>query len=48
MALRCFPNTIIITAPKDFVARFHGRMPVVLDERDYGRWLAGSEDPKNC
>jgi putative SOS response-associated peptidase YedK len=21
-------------------------MPVVLDERDYGRWLADSEDPR--
>jgi putative SOS response-associated peptidase YedK len=38
--------TIITTAPNDFVARFHDRMPVVLDERDYGRWLDGSEDPK--
>ena len=38
--------TIITTAPNDFVARFHDRMPVVLDERDYGRWLDGSEDPR--
>jgi putative SOS response-associated peptidase YedK len=38
--------TIITTAPNDFVARFHDRMPVVLDECDYARWLDGSEDPK--
>jgi putative SOS response-associated peptidase YedK len=39
--------TIITTAPNDFVARFHDRMPVVLDERDYGRWLDGSENPQD-
>jgi putative SOS response-associated peptidase YedK len=38
--------TIITTAPNDFVARFHDRMPVVLDERDYGRWLEGTESPQ--
>lgn len=39
--------TIITTAPNDFVKRFHDRMPVILDERDYGRWLDGSENPKD-
>lgn len=39
--------TIITTAPNDFVARFHDRMPVVLDERDYGRWLEGTESPRD-
>jgi putative SOS response-associated peptidase YedK len=39
--------TIITTPPNDFVARFHDRMPVILDERDYGRWLEGSGDPQD-
>jgi putative SOS response-associated peptidase YedK len=39
--------TIITTAPNDFVARFHDRMPVILDERDYGRWLEGSDNPQD-
>jgi putative SOS response-associated peptidase YedK len=37
--------TIITTAPNDFVRRFHDRMPVILDESDYGRWLGGA-DPR--
>src|SRR5688572_472293 len=37
---------IITTAPNDFVARFHDRMPVVLDPCDYGRWLDGSGSPQ--
>jgi putative SOS response-associated peptidase YedK len=39
--------TIITTTPNDFVGRFHDRMPVVLDERDYGRWLEGNESPQD-
>jgi putative SOS response-associated peptidase YedK len=39
--------TIITTAPNQFVARFHDRMPVILDERDYGRWLEGSDNPQD-
>lgn len=35
--------TIITTAPNDFVRRFHDRMPVVLDENDYGGWLHGDD-----
>ncbi len=35
--------TIITTAPNDFVRRFHDRMPVILDEADYGRWLEGED-----
>jgi putative SOS response-associated peptidase YedK len=38
---------IITTAPNDFVARFHDRMPVILDERDYGRWLHGGDNPQD-
>jgi putative SOS response-associated peptidase YedK len=39
--------TIVTTEPNDFVARFHDRMPGVLDERDYGRWLDGSQDARD-
>jgi putative SOS response-associated peptidase YedK len=39
--------TIITTVPNAFVARVHDRMPVVLDERDYGRWLDGSGNPRD-
>jgi putative SOS response-associated peptidase YedK len=35
--------TIITTAPNDFVKRFHDRMPVILDEVDYDRWLTGDD-----
>ena len=38
--------TIVTTAPNDFVKRFHDRMPVVLEESDYARWLSG-EDPRD-
>lgn len=38
--------TIVTTAPNDFVKRFHDRMPVVLEESDYRRWLSG-EDPRD-
>ncbi|MCC6427305.1 MAG: SOS response-associated peptidase [Phycisphaerales bacterium] len=34
--------TIITTAPNEFAARFHDRMPVILDRADFERWL----DPK--
>lgn len=37
--------TIMTTAPNDFVARFHDRMPVVLEARDFDEWL-NSEDPR--
>jgi putative SOS response-associated peptidase YedK len=38
--------TIVTTAPNDFVSRFHDRMPVVLEETDYARWLDG-DDPRD-
>jgi putative SOS response-associated peptidase YedK len=31
--------TMIITAPNDFVAEVHDRMPVILDQADFGAWL---------
>jgi putative SOS response-associated peptidase YedK len=34
--------TIITTAPNEMMAEVHDRMPVILDARDFGRWL----DPK--
>ena len=34
--------TMIITEPNEFVAQVHDRMPVLLDEKDYGPWLSGS------
>jgi putative SOS response-associated peptidase YedK len=33
---------MIITEPNEFVAEVHDRMPVLLAERDFGRWLNGS------
>jgi putative SOS response-associated peptidase YedK len=36
--------TIISTAPNQVVAPLHNRMPVILERRDYGRWLAS--DPQ--
>jgi len=37
--------TIVTTEPNDFVRRFHDRMPVVLDEKDYDHWLT-ADDPQ--
>lgn len=34
--------TMVTTTPNEFVARFHDRMPVVLDDRDAERWLGDS------
>jgi putative SOS response-associated peptidase YedK len=39
--------TILTVAPNEFVARFHDRMPVVLDARDYERWLL-DDDPRDA
>lgn len=36
-------DTIITTAPNGFVKRFHDRMPVILDEADYDRWLTAGD-----
>lgn len=30
---------IVTTLPNDLIAGFHNRMPVILDQRDYGSWL---------
>jgi putative SOS response-associated peptidase YedK len=32
--------TIITTDPNELTERFHDRMPVILRQRDYARWLA--------
>lgn len=39
--------TIITTGPNQVVAPLHNRMPVILEPRDYARWLAsdGEEPP---
>jgi putative SOS response-associated peptidase YedK len=31
--------TLLTTAPNELVAELHDRMPVILDEADYARWL---------
>jgi putative SOS response-associated peptidase YedK len=36
--------TIIVGAANDWMSRFHHRMPVILDWRDVGAWMAG-DDP---
>ena len=33
--------TIITTDPNEVVAPLHNRMPVILERKDYARWLAG-------
>jgi putative SOS response-associated peptidase YedK len=33
--------TMIITEPNAFVAGMHDRMPVILEENDFGPWLSG-------
>jgi putative SOS response-associated peptidase YedK len=34
--------TMIITKPNEFVAEVHDRMPVLLTNKDFERWLSGS------
>jgi putative SOS response-associated peptidase YedK len=36
--------TIITTDPNELTAPVHDRMPVILAERDYDRWLSRAED----
>lgn len=36
---------IITCTPNDLVATIHDRMPVVLHEKDYARWLGEDPDP---
>jgi putative SOS response-associated peptidase YedK len=33
--------TILTTAPNELTAAIHNRMPLILHERDYERWLSG-------
>jgi putative SOS response-associated peptidase YedK len=37
--------TIITTTPNDLMRSIHDRMPVILKESDYQRWLAPEETP---
>jgi putative SOS response-associated peptidase YedK len=37
--------TIITTQANELSAEIHDRMPVILDERDYDRWLEPASDP---
>jgi putative SOS response-associated peptidase YedK len=34
--------TMIITEHNDFVGEVHDRMPVILEQRDFGTWLVGA------
>ncbi len=34
--------TMVICGPNDFVAEVHGRMPVLLREKDFEPWLSGT------
>jgi putative SOS response-associated peptidase YedK len=35
--------TILTTAPNELIAPFHDRMPVIVPEADWERWLAGED-----
>src|SRR5664280_640367 len=37
--------TMIITNANDLAAKVHDRMPVLLQPKDFDRWLAGTADP---
>jgi putative SOS response-associated peptidase YedK len=37
---RLYTYTIVTTDPNEVVAPLHNRMPVILDAKDYDRWLA--------
>ena len=34
--------TIIVGAANEWMQRFHDRMPIILDWRDAGAWMAGA------
>jgi len=36
---------VVTCAPNDLVATIHDRMPVILHEKDYARWLGEDADP---
>jgi putative SOS response-associated peptidase YedK len=38
---------IVTTAANKLAARYHDRMPVILDPTDYARWLAPTERPED-
>lgn len=38
---------VITCEPNDLVATIHDRMPVILHEKDYARWLGEDADPAN-
>ena len=37
--------TIVTTEANDFMKPLHDRMPVILDPKDYDRWLGPSQEP---
>jgi putative SOS response-associated peptidase YedK len=37
--------TIITTDANQVVAPLHNRMPVIIERKDYARWLGGDDDP---
>src|SRR5262249_9809056 len=37
--------TIITTEPNELTSQVHNRMPVILDQADYGQWLDRDADP---
>lgn len=39
--------TIITTSPNELVSKLHNRMPVILKEEDYPKWLSQDEKPKD-
>jgi putative SOS response-associated peptidase YedK len=38
---------IVTTAANELAARYHDRMPVILDPADYARWLAPADRPED-
>jgi putative SOS response-associated peptidase YedK len=38
--------TILTTDPNELMEPFHDRMPVILDPKDYGRWLGDAGAPQ--
>lgn len=38
---------IVTCTPNDLVATIHDRMPVILHEKDYARWVGEDPDPAN-
>ena len=38
-------HTIVTAQPNEVAAKIHNRMPVIIDPRDYDRWLAAPQPP---